>query len=251
MSVRPWLAISLLAVASFGAIGSLYWTTQPSVEPTPIEQSAPPATTSTTATTTPAVPTVPLAAPGSIEAGCLTGETHAPTGALLVVPGTREPTEGDLITRYIIEMEEGLAIDGSCFADEVERVLSDSRSWAGDGSLSMQRVDSGTVDLRITIASPATTDARCAPMQTNGIYSCWDGERAMINVWRWEHATEEFEADLATYRTYVINHEVGHGLGHNHRLCPGVGSVAPVMQQQTIALSGCTANGWPLETERP
>lgn len=250
MSVRPRLAIWLLTVASFAAIGSLYWTTQPSTDPTPIVQSASPTTTTTTTTTPPPVSTVPPAEPGSIDAGCLTGETHAPTGVLFAVPGIGEPTEGELVTRYIIEIEEGLAIDASCFADEVERVLSDSRSWAGDGSLSMQRVDTGTVDLRITIASPAVTDARCAPLQTNGIYSCWDGERAMINVWRWEHATDEFEGDLATYRTYVINHEVGHGLGHNHRLCPGEGSVAPVMQQQTIALRGCTANGWPLETER-
>lgn len=47
------------------------------------------------------------------------------------------------------------------------------------------------------------------------------------------------------YRTYVINHEFGHILGHGHSRCVKKGSPASVMLQQTIGLRGCTANPWP------
>ena len=244
MKSRPWLVIVLLMCAAGAAVGARY-------VPTADNQatSSPQPTTTTTVTTVPE-PSTPTTVVGSIANGCLTGAAHTPTGVLAVVPGRTAPTDGALLTRYIIEVEQGLAVNHECFAEQVEAVLADARSWAGDESISLERVDSGLVDFRVTLASPATTDARCAPMETDGMYSCWDGERAMLNVWRWEHGTPEFDGDLSTYRTYLINHEVGHGLGHNHRRCPGEGEVAPVMQQQTVALSGCLPNGWPLANER-
>ena len=243
MSSRSWLVILLIVFASSAAISSRYLGT-------PAESTPSPATTSsTTTTTTVALPSTTTTVVGAASTGCLTGADHEPARQLVVVPGTSEPTEGLLLTRYIIEVEEGLAINADCFADLVASVLHDERSWAGSESLSFERVDSGVADLRVTLASPATTDAQCAPMDTDGMFSCWDGERAMLNVWRWEHGTPEFKGDLTTYRTYLINHEVGHGLGHNHRNCQGEGEVAPVMQQQTVGLDGCLPNGWPLADE--
>ena len=55
---------------------------------------------------------------------------------------------------------------------------------------------------------------------------------------------EAYGADLTGYRTYVVNHEVGHSLGHGHAYCAGKGEVAPVMQQ-TYGVKGCSAWPWP------
>ena len=67
----------------------------------------------------------------------------------------------------------------------------------------------------------------------------------MLNVARWAHGVPNYAASLTAYRQYMVNHETGHRLGRGHELCPGPGQPAPVMQQQTLGLHGCTAYAWP------
>lgn len=168
-----------------------------------------------------------------------------PTGRLLVVPGAGPVYGSGPLQRYLVEVEQGLAEDPQAFAAAVERTLGDRRSWGRGGVMSFQRVSSGPVAFRVVLASPRTVDRYCAPLNTNSYTSCYMGGRSVLNQERWQRAVPWYATDLASYRIYMINHEVGHALGHGHQNCPQRGALAPVMQQQTLGMQGCTPNAWP------
>ena len=169
-----------------------------------------------------------------------------PGGSFGIVPGSSAGVaNGDVVT-YTVEVEAGLPVDASCFAKVIDYTLSHPLGWTAEDAFEFRRIDAGTPDVRVTLARPATVDQYCLPLRTGGIFSCWNGARAMINYDRWTDGAPDFGDDLATYRTYVINHEVGHGLGRAHVGCPRKGDPAPVMMQQTKTVGSCTINGWPV-----
>jgi hypothetical protein len=172
------------------------------------------------------------------------------TGRLAVVPGQSAVHGTGPLRRFMVEVEAGVGEDPRAFAAAVERVLFDQRGWGGGGRLSFQRVSSGPVAFRVTLASPRTTNRLCAPLDTGGIYSCYHAGRSVLNAMRWRDGARAYPRDLASYRTYMVNHEVGHALGHGHRHACGPGGLAPVMMQQTKSLYGCRQNVWPLADER-
>jgi len=169
------------------------------------------------------------------------------TGAYARAPGgTVRHGLGTLVT-YRVEVETGTGQGAPAFAAAVDATLANPASWAGQGRWSIQRVPGDDVDLVIRLATSATVAKVCdaAGLDTRGYASCRAGKLVMINLDRWLHAVPEYRGDVALYRHYVINHEVGHGLGFGHQACPGRGRLAPVMLQQTFGLNGCRPNGWP------
>ena len=171
-------------------------------------------------------------------------EVGSADGELSVMKGEGEVMGEGPLTTFAVEVEDGLPGKAEDFVDAVEEILGDPRSWGDDGERSMQRVDGDDADIRVLLAAPDTVDRLCAPLNTNGYVSCANGNRAIINQNRWVSGVPHFDDDLETYRIYLINHEVGHTLGHGHVHCPGEGEPAPVMQQQTLDLQGCEPNGW-------
>jgi hypothetical protein len=171
-------------------------------------------------------------------------------GLMHVVGGQSRRSGPGPLRRYTVQIEDGIQVDRRRVADTIASILGDPRGWGGTGRLSFQRVSSGPVRFRVVLANPSTVDRLCAPLITGGIYSCGMYGRAVLNILRWRRGAPAFHGDLTKYRRYLVNHEVGHLLGHGHTSCPAAGARAPVMMQQTKGVGACRPNGWPLEWER-
>ncbi|WP_246158155.1 DUF3152 domain-containing protein [Catellatospora sichuanensis] len=160
------------------------------------------------------------------------------------------------IRRFRVAVEKNVAGEElGLFTSMVDETLGDPRSWIAGKQYRLQRVPSGSsYQFTIYLATGETTRKLCGAggMDTrlDGVSytSCRLSGRVVINLNRWRLSVPDYvtgKIDLHTYRQYVINHEVGHELGRFHEGCPGKGKPAPVMQQQTYGLKGCTANSWP------
>ncbi|GIM91968.1 DUF3152 domain-containing protein [Paractinoplanes toevensis] len=195
----------------------------------------------TTAVSTPPTPArkpparITYPAAGRRQFAVAAGETAAPAGR-----------KGTLL-RYHVAVERDIhGITAAQFATAVTATLRDARSWTGSGDRRLQRVGPGDhADFTVRLVTPKTRDHLCDGA-ADGYTSCRSHDDVVINVARWVKGVPGYGASLDVYRQYVVNHEVGHRLGQAHELCPGQGEPAPVMQQQTLGLHGCTANPWPM-----
>ncbi|MFJ7148568.1 DUF3152 domain-containing protein [Streptomyces sp. NPDC100445] len=176
------------------------------------------------------------------------------SGKFDVVPGSAEAPGTGRKYRYRVDVERGLGLDGELFAEAVQKTLNDDRSWAHGGARTFERVSSGRPDFVITLASPGTTATWCAKSgldTTEDNVSCDSAatERVMINAYRWAQGSRTYGSAIHAYRQMLINHEVGHRLGHGHVTCQKDNELAPVMQQQTKFLDHdgihCRPNPWP------
>jgi hypothetical protein len=187
----------------------------------------------------------------------LAGDSHSPrrptayrsTGRLRIVPGSTRAVGHGPLWRFDVRVEGGLGIDPRRFAETVESVLFAPRGWTRHGTASFQRVSAREVDFHVVLASPPLTDRLCAPAVTRGMFSCHNDGQVVLNFWRWQHGARSYGRDIARYRTYLVNHEVGHALGRGHLPCPAEGARAPVMMQQTLGVEACRPNAWPLVRE--
>ncbi|AXL93597.1 hypothetical protein C4J65_32090 [Streptomyces sp. CB09001] len=182
--------------------------------------------------------------PGSIPS------TGPGTFATAEGSGDRVGGSGRTLT-YVVQVEDGIGISAPAVAAEVERILADERGWTADGKVGFRRVSGGASDFRVRLATAATVDDICGQygLDTGGEVNCNVGQDVMVNLKRWLLATKYYADDVTSYRALIINHEVGHFLGHGHEGCPGAGRPAPVMMQQIKGLHGCRTNVWPYDAD--
>jgi len=222
-------------------------------------------------TPTPLVPNpdAPKFAEAKLSAELPAGGAFTESGPAtwMIVPGSGPQVGiGELFT-YTVELETGVVLPGGPegFAHIVDTTLANPKSWIGSGKYAFQRVDTGEPDIRITLASQQTTRQLCGfriPFDA----SCWGRGRVVLNTARWERGAVAFQGNVIAYQQYVVNHEVGHALGFNHKGCGEPGALAPIMMQQTWGVSNdylaalgtdnvpadgkvCVANPWPYPTQ--
>lgn len=229
-------ALAILGAAGFAAVdattsGAGEQRTEPAKSPRPKPGS--PSAKPSPSQETSAEPDIPATGPGTFT----------------TAPGSGRKAGQGTALRYRVEIEDGLDLDPADVARQVERILADPRGWTADGHSAFQRVSSGTADFVVRVATPGTVDRVCGQygLDTGGEYNCNVTRHVMVNLKRWLRATPVYAKDVTAYRALIVNHEVGHFLGHGHVGCPGPGEPAPAMMQQIKGMHGCVPNVWPYD----
>lgn len=134
------------------------------------------------------------------------------------------------------------------FTDAALTILNDPRGWIRAGFTFVPDDDAGYL---LVLAEGPEVDALCLPLDTATKVSCQNGPVVALNADRWRTGVSHWDSDLAEYRGYLVNHEVGHLLGQRHPTprCPVEGRPAGVMEPQTGNLKGCRGNAWPRDWE--
>ncbi|MFF3248700.1 DUF3152 domain-containing protein [Streptomyces sp. NPDC002870] len=172
------------------------------------------------------------------------------SGEFVTARDTLGPVGNGTPRRFRVQIEDSLDLSLSKTAREVNAILEDPRGWTAEGE-AFQLVASGHVDFTVKIATPSTVDAICgaAGLDTQGKVNCTVGSTVVVNLRRWQLGSPQFDGPIEEYRALIINHEVGHRLGHGHESCPGPGRLAPAMMQQIKGLKGCKSNAWPYDRQ--
>lgn len=97
--------------------------------------------------------------------------------------------------RYRVEVERELPFDPEEVARVVDATLRDERSWAAHGGATFQRVSDDSADLQIIVATPATTDRLCHPLDTGGKVSCRNEGVVALNADRWNVGVKAYGKD--------------------------------------------------------
>ena len=153
------------------------------------------------------------------------------------------------VVNYDISVRGAVRGDVEEFRRIVAETFADGRGW-GRAGVKFVEVASGGA-MHVVLASGA--EVRAASSGCSDVLSCRVGSLVLINDTRWMEGSDSYNAlglPLAEYRRMVVNHEVGHYLGHGHiESCETGTGLAPVMLQQSTGLRGCGANAWPLPGE--
>jgi hypothetical protein len=133
-----------------------------------------------------------------------------------------------------VEVDQGVDIDPAEVEAYVAALANDPRGWHAD-------LDAYTV--RIVPVGIGGTQK-----MPGHIGMAWPTKRLVtISDEAWHVLGPRFGAaggTLDEQRTWILLHELGHMLGHDHTECPGSGP-APVMRATTYGLGNCDRNVWP------
>ncbi|MEV6210481.1 DUF3152 domain-containing protein [Kitasatospora sp. NPDC051914] len=242
-------SLTVLGVTAFMVLGDKDGTGSggPTAQARPIP---PLSSSSTAAQKAPESPT-PTPTPTPSPTPSPSAVTEKGKGTFTIATASGSAVGKGTVRRYRVEVEDGIGIDPQAAARQVQAILSDKRSWTADGKNGFKLVSDGVYDFTVKVASPDTVDRICgsAGLDTKGEVNCDVGKQVVVNSKRWLTGSPQFSGTLDDYRALIVNHEVGHRIGHGHEGCPGKGKPAPAMMQQIYGLNGCVSNAWPYTAE--
>lgn len=124
-------------------------------------------------------------------------------------------------------------------AYQVGLYLNDPLGWTKHGYVFEPVNEREHVHIRLS--SPATIGTICG---LEGNLSCAElgGKNMYLNADRWFHGASPSKLPIEKYRQYMVSHEIGHILGHEHATCPCKNCPAPIMMQQTKGIGECRPN---------
>jgi hypothetical protein len=117
--------------------------------------------------------------------------------------------------------------------------LNDPEGWVSKGYTFVDV--SENEDILIRLVSPRSIVKNCG-IPDNLSCAVMNGHNIYLNADRWFHGSHRSKLGIEDYRQYMVTHEVGHILGHDHEKCPCKGCKAPVMMQQTKGIGKCVPN---------
>lgn len=117
--------------------------------------------------------------------------------------------------------------------------LNDPHGWAKYGYF-FEPVETGE-SVFIRLSSPETIGKVCG-LPNNLSCAELGGRHMYLNADRWFYGAPKSKLNLEDYRQYMVSHEIGHILGHDHKKCPCKGCDAPIMMQQTLGIGECRPN---------
>jgi hypothetical protein len=137
------------------------------------------------------------------------------------------------VVRYTTQVDPDVRYDSKTFDEEVTIYLADPDGWA---------------QLYTFVPGKGKTIRLCSPktMTTEGCMdphlSCaaMGGNEIWLNADRWMKGAPASKLPLERYRQYMVSHEMGHSLGHDHVKCSR--GPAPIMMQQTLGIGKCFPN---------
>ncbi|NYI40748.1 DUF3152 domain-containing protein [Demequina lutea] len=202
-----------------------------------------------------------------------TSVTSKAAGTISVVPGIGSPAAGAGDVRWVsIAVEDGVTINAAAFKAYVIATLNANRGWGTGHSVQFVATD-GVADYRIVLASPYTAKVLCpdphltkpagsfveaspTPMPTptptsspspavvDSPWSCAQDGVIVISSYNWTAGFPTYGTDYAGARAYILNHHMGHLLGHDDVECSGGRADVMVVQEVTLP-DGCKVNPWP------
>jgi hypothetical protein len=140
--------------------------------------------------------------------------------------------------------------DLETFRETVAKIFADDRGWKRAG-VTFTEVESGGKLHMILASGPEVKKA--SPIVCSDQLSCHVNGSVFINDARWMGASSAYKArnvSVEDYRKMVVNHEVGHFLGHDHDLsCGRASGLGPIMIDKAEHLGSCQPTYWPLPNE--